>query len=151
MVKNVTDYGAFVDLGGVDGLLHVTDMAWRRVNHPSEVLTIGETVKVQVVKVNKETQRISLGMKQLSGRSLGRASKPNYPDRRQAVHGPRHQHHRLRRVRGAGAGVEGLVHVSEMSWTKKNVHPGKIVSTSQEVEVMVLDVDPAPSAASRWA
>ena len=141
VVKNITDYGAFVDLGGVDGLLHVTDMAWRRVNHPSEVLNIGETVKVQVVKVNKETQRISLGMKQLltdpwenidakfpiGARFSGRVT--NITDYGAFVE--------------LEAGVEGLVHVSEMSWTKKNVHPGKIVSTSQEVEVMVLDVDPS--------
>jgi small subunit ribosomal protein S1 len=114
VVKNITDYGAFVDLGGVDGLLHVTDIAWRRINHPSEALHIGQTVKVQVIRFNPETQRISLGMKQLEADPW----------------------------EGVEPGVEGLVHVSEMSWTKKNVHPGKIVSTSQEVEVMVLDVDP---------
>ncbi|MEQ1889637.1 MAG: 30S ribosomal protein S1 [Alphaproteobacteria bacterium] len=140
VVKNITDYGAFVDLGGVDGLLHVTDIAWQRINHPSEALTIGETIKVQVVKVNPETQRISLGMKQLQtdpwdsidatyplqGRFRGRVT--NITDYGAFVE--------------LQPGVEGLVHVSEMSWTKKNVHPGKIVSTSQEVEVMVLDVDP---------
>jgi small subunit ribosomal protein S1 len=140
MVKNITDYGAFVDLGGVDGLLHVTDMAWRRINHPSEALNVGETVKVQVIKVNPETQRISLGMKQLledpwsgveakyplEGRFTGRVT--NITDYGAFVE--------------LEPGVEGLVHVSEMSWTKKNVHPGKIVSTSQEVEVMVLEVDP---------
>ncbi|MEM6621031.1 MAG: 30S ribosomal protein S1 [Pseudomonadota bacterium] len=139
VVKNVTDYGAFVDLGGVDGLLHVTDMAWRRVNHPSEIVAIGETVKVQVVKVNKDTQRISLGMKQLSEdpwNSVG----VKFPI------GARFTG-RVTNITDYGAfvelepGIEGLVHVSEMSWTKKNVHPGKIVSTSQEVEVMVLDVD----------
>ncbi|MCI4662689.1 MAG: 30S ribosomal protein S1 [Neomegalonema sp.] len=141
VVKNITDYGAFVDLGGVDGLLHVTDMAWRRVNHPSEVLTIGETVKVQVVKVNKETQRISLGMKQLMADPWD-GVEAKYPL------GAKFSG-RVTNITDYGAfvelepGVEGLVHVSEMSWTKKNVHPGKIVSTSQEVEVMVLDVDPS--------
>ncbi|MFK7941355.1 MAG: 30S ribosomal protein S1 [Paracoccaceae bacterium] len=139
VVKNVTDYGAFVDLGGVDGLLHVTDMAWRRVNHPSEIVQIGETVKVQVVKVNKETQRISLGMKQLSDDPWHTVA-DNYPMGSKWTG-------RVTNITDYGAfveleaGVEGLVHVSEMSWTKKNVHPGKIVSTSQEVEVMVLDVD----------
>jgi small subunit ribosomal protein S1 len=139
VVKNITDYGAFVDLGGVDGLLHVTDMAWRRVNHPSEILNIGETVRVQVIKVNKETQRISLGMKQLMSDPWdGVAAK--YPMGSKWTG-------RVTNITDYGAfveleaGVEGLVHVSEMSWTKKNVHPGKIVSTSQEVEVMVLDVD----------
>ena len=140
VVKNVTDYGAFVDLGGVDGLLHVTDMAWRRVNHPSEILSIGETVKVQVIKVNKETQRISLGMKQLMADPWDTVS-AKYPLSAKFTG-------RVTNITDYGAfvelepGVEGLVHVSEMSWTKKNVHPGKIVSTSQEVEVMVLDVDP---------
>ncbi len=140
VVKNVTDYGAFVDLGGIDGLLHVTDMSWRRVNHPSEVLSIGETIKVQVVKVNPETQRISLGMKQLEADPWdGVALK--YPLRASFTG-------RVTNITDYGAfveleaGVEGLVHVSEMSWTKKNIHPGKIVSQSQEVEVMVLDVDP---------
>jgi small subunit ribosomal protein S1 len=141
VVKNITEYGAFVDLGGVDGLLHVTDMAWRRVNHPSEILTIGETIKVQVIKINKETHRISLGMKQLQA------------DPWDAVEakfslGSVHQG-RVTNITDYGAfveleaGVEGLVLVSEMSWTKKNVHPGKIVSTSQEVEVMVLEIDSA--------
>jgi small subunit ribosomal protein S1 len=141
VVKNITEYGAFVDLGGVDGLLHVTDMAWRRVNHPSEILAIGETIKVQVIKINKETHRISLGMKQLQ------------EDPWDAVEakfslGSVHQG-RVTNITDYGAfveleaGVEGLVHVSEMSWTKKNVHPGKIVSTSQEVEVMVLEIDSA--------
>ena len=139
VVKNVTDYGAFVDLGGVDGLLHVTDMAWRRVNHPSEILSIGETVKVQVIKVNKETQRISLGMKQLMADPWDSVG-VKYPLGAKFTG-------RVTNITDYGAfvelepGVEGLVHVSEMSWTKKNVHPGKIVSTSQEVEVMVLDVD----------
>ena len=139
VVKNITEYGAFVDLGGVDGLLHVTDMAWRRVNHPSEILSIGETVKVQVVKVNKETQRISLGMKQLQ-EDPWQNVEARYP--MGSVHTGR-----VTNITDYGAfvelepGVEGLVHVSEMSWTKKNVHPGKIVSTSQEVEVMVLEID----------
>ena len=141
VVKNITEYGAFVDLGGVDGLLHVTDMAWRRVNHPSEIVSIGETVKVQVVKINKETHRISLGMKQLQDDPWDAVEK-QYPL------GSVHQG-RVTNITDYGAfveleaGVEGLVHVSEMSWTKKNVHPGKIVSTSQEVDVMVLEIDSA--------
>ncbi|NNU79417.1 30S ribosomal protein S1 [Halovulum dunhuangense] len=141
VVKNITEYGAFVDLGGVDGLLHVTDMAWRRVNHPSEILSIGETVKVQVVKINKDTQRISLGMKQLQSDPWDNVE-GRYP--LNSVHTGR-----VTNITDYGAfvelepGVEGLVHVSEMSWTKKNVHPGKIVSTSQEVEVMVLEIDTA--------
>src|SRR5690348_8635110 len=140
VVKNITDYGAFVDLGGVDGLLHVTDIAWRRINHPSEALSIGQTVKVQVIRFNPETQRISLGMKQLEADPWeGVAQK--YPA------GAKFRG-RVTNITDYGAfvelepGIEGLVHVSEMSWTKKNVHPGKIVSTSQQVEVMVLDVDP---------
>ena len=139
VVKNITEYGAFVDLGGVDGLLHVTDMAWRRVNHPSEILSIGETVKVQVIKINKETHRISLGMKQLQADPWDSVA-AKFPIG--TVHTGR-----VTNITDYGAfvelepGVEGLVHVSEMSWTKKNVHPGKIISTSQEVEVMVLDID----------
>ncbi|ADO41880.1 30S ribosomal protein S1 [Ketogulonicigenium vulgare Y25] len=139
VVKNITEYGAFVDLGGVDGLLHVTDMAWRRVNHPSEILSIGETIKVQVIKINKETHRISLGMKQLQD-DPWHSVETKYP--LESVHTGR-----VTNITEYGAfvelepGVEGLVHVSEMSWTKKNVHPGKIVSTSQEVEVMVLEID----------
>src|SRR6185312_14765202 len=139
VVKNITDYGAFVDLGGVDGLLHVTDIAWRRINHPSEALQIGQQVKVQVIRFNPETQRISLGMKQLEADPWeGVAAK--YPP------GAKYTG-RVTNITDYGAfvelepGVEGLVHVSEMSWTKKNVHPGKIVATSQEVDVMVLDVD----------
>ena len=139
VVKNITDYGAFVDLGGVDGLLHVTDIAWRRINHPSEALQIGQHVKVQVIRFNPETQRISLGMKQLEADPWeGVAIK--YPT------GAKFKG-RVTNITDYGAfvelepGIEGLVHVSEMSWTKKNVHPGKIVSTSQEVEVMILDVD----------
>ncbi len=139
VVKNITDYGAFVDLGGVDGLLHVTDIAWKRINHPSEALQIGQQVRVQVIRFNSDTQRISLGMKQLEADPWeGVAIK--YPP------GARYSG-RVTNITDYGAfvelepGVEGLVHVSEMSWTKKNVHPGKIVATSQEVDVMVLDVD----------
>jgi small subunit ribosomal protein S1 len=139
VVKNITDYGAFVDLGGVDGLLHVTDISWKRINHPTEVLTIGQQVQVQVIRFNPETQRISLGMKQLEADPWeGVAVK--YPVGTKFTG-------RVTNITDYGAfveleaGIEGLVHVSEMSWTKKNVHPGKIVSTSQEVEVMILDVD----------
>jgi small subunit ribosomal protein S1 len=139
VVKNITDYGAFVDLGGVDGLLHVTDIAWRRINHPSEALTIGQPVKVQVIRFNPETQRISLGMKQLMSDPWDGVSL-KYPV------GARFSG-RVTNITDYGAfvelepGVEGLVHVSEMSWTKKNVHPGKIVASSQEVDVVILDVD----------
>jgi small subunit ribosomal protein S1 len=141
VVKNITDYGAFVDLGGIDGLLHVTDIAWKRVNHPSDVLSVGQTVKVQIIRINPETQRISLGMKQLDKDpweivierySVGTKVKG-----------------RVTNITDYGAfveledGIEGLVHVSEMSWTKKNVHPGKILSTSEEVEVQVLEIDAA--------
>ena len=139
VVKNITEYGAFVDLGGADGLLHITDMAWRRVGHPSEVVKVNETIQVQVIRVNKETNRISLGMKQLQDDPwdlvaakylLGKI----YPGV-------------VTNITEYGAfvelepGVEGLVHVSEMSWTRKNIHPGKIVSTSQQVNVMVLEID----------
>ena len=140
VVKNITDYGAFVDLGGVDGLLHVTDIAWRRINHPTEALQIGQTVDVQVIRFNPETQRISLGMKQLQA-DPWEGVEAKYPV------GTKFSG-RVTNITDYGAfvelepGIEGLVHVSEMSWTKKNVHPGKIVSTSQEVDVMVLDVDP---------
>ncbi|MGZ3216824.1 30S ribosomal protein S1 [Paracoccus sp. T5] len=141
VVKNITEYGAFVDLGGVDGLLHVTDMAWRRVNHPSEILAIGESVLVQVIKINKDSHRISLGMKQLQADPWDTVA-DKFPI--ESVH-----QGRVTNITDYGAfveleaGVEGLVHVSEMSWTKKNVHPGKIVSTSQEVDVMVLEIDEA--------
>ena len=140
VVKNITDYGAFVDLGGIDGLLHVTDMAWRRVNHPTEILNIGQTVKVQIIRINQETHRISLGMKQLEAdpwEGIG----GKYPLGKK-IKGT------VTNITDYGAfvelepGIEGLIHVSEMSWTKKNVHPGKILSTSQEVEVVVLEVDP---------
>jgi small subunit ribosomal protein S1 len=140
VVKNITDYGAFVDLGGIDGLLHVTDIAWRRVNHPSEVLNIGQQVKVKIIKINHETHRISLGMKQLLD-DPWQGIEAKFPV------GTRFKG-RVTNITDYGAfvelepGIEGLIHVSEMSWTKKNVHPGKIVSTSQEVEVQVLEVDP---------
>ncbi len=139
IVKNITDYGAFVDLGGIDGLLHVTDMSYKRVNHPSEVINIGDTVKVQIIRINKDTQRISLGMKQLESDPWeGAEAKYEIGARLSG---------RVTNITEYGAfvelepGIEGLVHVSEMSWTKKNVHPGKIVSTSQEVDVIVLEVD----------
>jgi small subunit ribosomal protein S1 len=140
VVKNITDYGAFVDLGGIDGLLHVTDIAWRRVNHPTEVLNIGQQVRVKIVKINHETHRISLGMKQLQD-DPWQGIEAKFPV------GARFTG-RVTNITDYGAfvelepGIEGLIHVSEMSWTKKNVHPGKIVSTSQEVEVQVLEVDP---------
>ena len=140
VAKNITDYGAFIDLGGIDGLLHVTDMAWRRVNHPNEILTVGDTIKVQIIRINPDTQRISLGMKQLEVDPWENID-TKYPleAKLKGV---------VTNIADYGAfvelepGVEGLIHVSEMSWTKKNVHPGKIVSTSQEVEVQVLEVDP---------
>jgi small subunit ribosomal protein S1 len=141
VVKNITDYGAFVDLGGIDGLLHVTDIAWKRVNHPSDVLHVGQTVKVQIVRINPETQRISLGMKQLD-KDPWELVAERYPVGAK-VKG------RVTNITDYGAfveledGIEGLVHVSEMSWTKKNVHPGKILSTSEEIEVQVLEVDPS--------
>jgi small subunit ribosomal protein S1 len=140
VVKNITEYGAFVDLGGIDGLLHVTDMAWRRVNHPSEVVNIGQTVKVKIIKINHETHRISLGIKQLLA-DPWEAIADRYPVSSRFTG-------RVTNITDYGAfvelepGIEGLIHVSEMSWTKKNVHPGKIVSTSQEVEVQILEVDP---------
>ena len=139
VVKNITDYGAFVDLGGIDGLLHVTDMSYKRVNHPSEMIEIGATVTVQIIRINEETQRISLGMKQLESDPWDGVS-AKYPVGMKMTG-------TVTNITEYGAfveiepGIEGLVHVSEMSWTKKNVHPGKIVSTSQEVEVMVLEVD----------
>jgi small subunit ribosomal protein S1 len=140
VVKNITDYGAFVDLGGIDGLLHVTDIAWRRVNHPTEVLNIGQQVKVKIIKINHETHRISLGMKQLLD-DPWEGIEAKFPV------GAKYKG-RVTNITDYGAfvelepGIEGLIHVSEMSWTKKNVHPGKIVSTSQEVEVQILEVDP---------
>jgi small subunit ribosomal protein S1 len=139
VVKNITDYGAFVDLGGIDGLLHVTDLSYKRINHPSEMIGIGDTVKVQIIRINRDTQRISLGMKQLESDPWEGAS-AKYPVGAKLSG-------RVTNITEYGAfvelepGIEGLVHVSEMSWTKKNVHPGKIVSTSQEVDVIVLEVD----------
>jgi small subunit ribosomal protein S1 len=140
VVKNITDYGAFIDLGGIDGLLHVTDMAWRRVNHPSEIVNVGDTVKVQIIRINPDTQRISLGMKQLQADPwAGIEAKYPVEGRFKGT---------VTNIADYGAfvelepGVEGLIHVSEMSWTKKNVHPGKIVSTTQEVDVQILEVDP---------
>ena len=139
VVKNITDYGAFVDLGGIDGLLHVTDLSYKRVNHPSEMIAIGDTVRVQIIRINKDTQRISLGMKQLESDPWDGAG-AKYPVGAKLSG-------RVTNITEYGAfvelepGIEGLVHVSEMSWTKKNVHPGKIVSTSQEVDVVVLEVD----------
>jgi len=139
VVKNITDYGAFVDLGGIDGLLHVTDLSYKRVQHPSEVLNIGDTVKVQIIRINKDTQRISLGMKQLESDPWDGAAAKYHVGAKMTG--------RVTNITEYGAfveleaGIEGLVHVSEMSWTKKNVHPGKIVSTSQEVDVVVLEVD----------
>ena len=139
VVKNITDYGAFVDLGGIDGLLHVTDMSWRRVSHPSQVLNVGDTIQVKIIRINPDTQRISLGMKQLQEDPWNAASN-------KYVVGTRHTG-TVTNIADYGAfieleeGVEGLVHVSEMSWTKKNIHPGKIVSTSQQIEVEVLEVD----------
>jgi small subunit ribosomal protein S1 len=141
VVKNITDYGAFVDLGGIDGLLHVTDIAWKRVNHPSDVLSVGQTVKVQIVRINPDTQRISLGMKQLDKDPWDLVA-GKYPIGAR-VRG------KVTNITDYGAfieledGIEGLVHVSEMSWTKKNVHPGKILSTTEEVEVQVLEIDQA--------
>ncbi|MCK5659672.1 MAG: 30S ribosomal protein S1 [Alphaproteobacteria bacterium] len=139
VVKNITDYGAFIDLGGVDGLLHVTDISWKRINHPSEVLQVGQTVNVRIIRFNEETQRISLGIKQLDDDPWqGVADRFKIDSKYKGC---------VTNITDYGAfieledGIEGLVHVSEMSWTKKNIHPGKILSTSQEVEVMVLDVD----------
>ena len=140
IVKNITDYGAFVDLGGIDGLLHVTDMSWRRVSHPSQVLTVDQTIKVKIIRINAETQRISLGMKQLT-EDPWMAAVAKYPTGTKLTGV-------VSNIADYGVfieleeGVEGLVHVSEMSWTKKNIYPGKIVSTSQEVDVIVLEVDP---------
>ena len=139
IVKNITDYGAFVDLGGIDGLLHVTDIAWKRINHPSEAIEVGQTVEVQVVRFNADNQRISLGMKQLQ-------PDPWHDAETRFAIGTKLSG-RVTNITDYGAfveldeGVEGLVHVSEMSWTKKNIHPGKIVSTSQKIDVMILDID----------
>ena len=139
VIKNITDYGAFVDLGGVDGLLHVTDISWKRINHPSEALQIGESVQVKVIKFNDETQRISLGIKQLTEDPWLKVFERFPVGSKMAGI--------VTNITDYGSfveledGIEGLVHVSEMSWTKKNVHPGKIVSTSEKIEVMVLEID----------
>ncbi len=140
VVKNITDYGAFVDLGGVDGLLHLTDITWRRINHPTEILSLGQTIEVQVIRYNKETCRISLGMKQLEEDPWKQVGE-KYPKGKKTKG-------RVTNITEYGAfvelepGIEGLIHVTEMSWTRKNVHPGKLISTSEEVEVMVLDIEP---------
>ncbi len=139
IIKNITDYGAFVDLGGVDGLLHVTDISWKRINHPSEALQVGESVQVKVIKFNEETQRISLGIKQLTEDPWSKVFE-RFPigTKMSGI---------VTNITDYGSfveledGIEGLVHVSEMSWTKKNVHPGKIVSTSEKVDVVVLEID----------
>jgi small subunit ribosomal protein S1 len=139
IIKNITDYGAFVDLGGVDGLLHVTDISWKRINHPSELLEVGESVQVKVIKFNEETQRISLGIKQLTEDPWSKVFERFPIDSKMSG--------LVTNITDYGAfveledGIEGLVHVSEMSWTKKNVHPGKIVSTSEKVDVIVLEID----------
>ena len=139
VVKNITDYGAFIDLGGVDGLLHVTDISWKRVNHPSEVLSVGQSIEVQIIRYNEENQRISLGMKQLESDPWAEVTKKYTPGMRSTG--------KITNITDYGAfvelepGIEGLVHVSEMSWTKKNVHPNKIVTPGQEVNVQVLDID----------
>jgi small subunit ribosomal protein S1 len=141
VVKNITDYGAFIDLGGVDGLLHVTDISWKRINHPSEVLQVGQTINVKIIRFNEESQRISLGIKQLD-------ADPWQGVAERFKSGQKYKG-RVTNIADYGAfieledGIEGLVHVSEMSWTKKNIHPGKLLSTSQEVEVIVLEVDVA--------
>jgi small subunit ribosomal protein S1 len=138
-VKNLTDYGAFVDLGGIDGLLHITDMAWKRVKHPSEVVTVGQEVEVRILKFDRERSRVSLGLKQLGADPWENIARRYPPNTR--VFG------KVTNIADYGAfveiedGVEGLVHVSEMDWTNKNVNPAKVVQTGEEVEVMVLDVD----------
>ncbi|HEX4675977.1 MAG TPA: 30S ribosomal protein S1, partial [Steroidobacteraceae bacterium] len=138
-VKNLTDYGAFVDLGGIDGLLHITDMAWKRVKHPSEVVKVGDEIDVRILKFDRERSRVSLGLKQLGADPWENISRRYPPHTR--VFG------KVTNIADYGAfveiedGVEGLVHVSEMDWTNKNVNPAKVVHTGQEVEVMVLDVD----------
>ena len=138
-VKNLTDYGAFVDLGGIDGLLHITDMAWKRVKHPSEVVKVGDEVEVRILKFDRERSRVSLGLKQLGADPWENIARRYPPNTR--VFG------KVTNIADYGAfveiedGVEGLVHVSEMDWTNKNVNPAKVVQTGQEVEVMVLDCD----------
>ncbi len=139
IVKNLTDYGAFVDLGGIDGLLHITDMAWKRIKHPSEIVNVGDEIDVRILKFDRERNRVSLGLKQL-GEDPWVAVKARYPEGARAMA-------RVTNLTDYGCfaeleeGVEGLVHVSEMDWTNKNVHPSKIVQLGDEVEVMVLDID----------
>ncbi|AFJ01637.1 SSU ribosomal protein S1p [Methylophaga frappieri] len=139
IVKNLTDYGAFVDLGGIDGLLHITDMAWKRVKHPSEVVAIGDEIEVQVLKFDKERERVSLGLKQM-GDDPWKDIARRYPNSTR-IHG------KVTNIADYGCfveiedGVEGLVHMSEMDWTNKNIHPSKLVTLGDEVEVMVLDID----------
>ncbi|MBH21505.1 MAG: 30S ribosomal protein S1 [Rhodobiaceae bacterium] len=139
IVKNITDYGAFIDMGGMDGLLHVTDISWKRVTHPSDLLKIGQSVKVQIIKINPESKRVSLGMKQLEADPWQNMAE-KYPVNTRLKGS-------VTNITDYGAfveiepGIEGLTHVSEMSWTKKNIHPGKIVSSSQEVEVVILEID----------
>ncbi|MHC8355027.1 30S ribosomal protein S1 [Pseudomonas sp. ZT5P21] len=139
IVKNLTDYGAFVDLGGVDGLLHITDMAWKRIKHPSEIVNVGDEIDVKVLKYDRERNRVSLGLKQL-GEDPWVAIKARYPESTRVTA-------RVTNLTDYGCfaeleeGVEGLVHVSEMDWTNKNIHPSKVVQVGDEVEVMVLDID----------
>ena len=139
VVKNLTDYGAFVDLGGVDGLLHITDMAWRRIKHPSEVVKVGDEIDVKVLKFDRETNRVSLGLKQL-GSDPWVNIKARYPENSRVKA-------RVTNLTDYGCfaeleqGVEGLVHVSEMDWTNKNIHPSKVVQVGDEVDVMILDID----------
>src|SRR5210317_2109448 len=142
IVKNLTDYGAFVDLGGIDGLLHITDMAWKRVKHPSEVINVGDEVDVKILKFDRERQRVSLGMKQLGDDPWKDLSRRYPPQTR--IFG------KVTNIADYGCfveiedGVEGLVHVSEMDWTNKNVNPSRVVSIGEEVEVMVIDIDEEP-------
>lgn len=139
VVKNLTDYGAFIDLGGIDGLLHITDMSWKRIKHPSEIVNVGDEVKVKVIKFDKDKGRVSLGLKQL-GDDPWQEIKRRYPENSR-IFG------RVTNITDYGCfveleeGVEGLVHVSELDWTNKNIHPSKVVQIDQEVEVMVLDID----------
>ncbi|HCL3703773.1 TPA: 30S ribosomal protein S1, partial [Pseudomonas aeruginosa] len=139
IVKNLTDYGAFVDLGGVDGLLHITDMAWKRIKHPSEIVNVGDEIDVKVLKFDRERNRVSLGLKQL-GEDPWVAIKARYPEGTRVMA-------RVTNLTDYGCfaeleeGVEGLVHVSEMDWTNKNIHPSKVVQVGDEVEVQVLDID----------
>ena len=139
IVKNLTDYGAFVDLGGIDGLLHITDMAWKRIKHPSEIVNVGDEIDVRILKFDRERNRVSLGLKQL-GEDPWVAIKTRYPENSRVKA-------KVTNLTDYGCfaeieeGVEGLVHVSEMDWTNKNIHPSKVVQVGDEVEVMILDID----------